>query len=283
VKNLKSKYAGSSQRYVSGYVPLSALNRFAIAIIRFFLGGVRGEGLVRSLGLARLRSFFYFALLSLKDNQLHSTMVHTNSYFEFGVGCGQSLMNYVEALKTFCKDAKENINDYHIFLFDSFEGLPAKHDFRDDLPCYDRGFFAHDVSEIRNLLANSGMDLSKGNIHFVEGFFDETLTPVLRESLKEHLPGIITVDVDYYSSTKVVLDWLQPILPTGAYFYFDDVWSFHGNPRYGELAAINEFNKSDRGFLTACHTLSSGEIADSCYVYSKKEIEVKLMCAETET
>ena len=208
-------------------------------------------------------------------------MMHANSYFEFGVGCGQSLMSYVEALKTFCKDAEENINDYHIFLFDSFEGLPAKYDFRDDLPCYDKGFFAHDVSKIRKLLTNSGMDLSKGNIHFIKGFFQETLTPALRESLKARSPGIITVDVDYYSSTKVVLDWLEPILPSGAVFYFDDVWSFHGNPGYGELAAINEFNKSERGFLTPCHILSSGEISDSCYIYSNKEIEVARMRVES--
>jgi len=259
---------------VSGYVPLSTLNRFAISIIRFFLGGIRGEGLVRSLGLARLRSFFYFALMSLKENQAHSTMVHVNSYFEFGVGCGQSLMSYIDALRTFCRDAKTNIDDYHIFLFDSFEGLPEKYDFRDDLPCYGKGYFAYDVSYIRKLLANSEMDLSKGNIHFIKGFFQETLTPALRESLREHLPGIITVDVDYYSSTKVVLDWLEPVLPSGAVFYFDDVWSFHGNPGYGELAAINEFNKCERGFLTPCHILSSGEISDSCYIYSKKVIEV---------
>jgi hypothetical protein len=268
------------QQFVSKYVPISPLNRLAISIIRLFLGSFRGEGLIRSLGLARLRSFFYFSLVSLKDNQQHSTMLPTNSYFEFGVGCGNSLMNFLDALRTFCKDTKTDINNYHIFLFDSFEGLPAKVDYRDDLPCYGEGFFAHDISKIKTLIKSSKVGLRDENIHFVKGFFEDSLTASLRESLKGFIPGIINVDVDYYSSTKVVLNWLQPLLTSGAILYFDDIWSFHGHPEYGELSAINEFNKTEYGFLTPCHTLTTGEISDSCYIFSKRKLEVTSLNVE---
>jgi hypothetical protein len=259
----------------------SRLIDFAVWLIRCLLGGFRGESLIRRLGLTRLRSFYYFALRylyyfalwSLKENQSHGRMVPATAYYEFGVGLGYTLINYVEALKAFCKDTGESFYNYHIFLFDSFEGLPEKEDFRDDHPIYGKGSFAHDISEIKNLLINAGVDLNRETVHFVKGYYEETLKPSTQERFKKHCPRIVTVDVDYYSSTKTVLDWLEPLLSSGTIFYFDDIWSFHGNPDYGELAAINEFNRSERGFLTPCHILSDGYLSDSCYIYSRKRLE----------
>ena len=259
----------------------SPLIDFAVWFIRSLLGGRRGELLISRLGLTRLRSFYYhalwylhyFAQWSLKENQSQGPIVPPKAYYEFGVGSGYTLINYVEALKAFCKDTGEDFYNYHIFLFDSFEGLPEKKDFRDYSPIYDKGSFAHDISEIKNLLIKAGVDLNRETVHFVKGYYEETLKPNTQERFKEYCPRIVTVDVDYYSSTKIVLDWLEPLLSSGTVFYFDDIWSFHGNPDYGELAAINEFNRSERGFLTPCHIFSGGYLSDSCYMYSKKGIE----------
>jgi hypothetical protein len=212
----------------------------------------------------------YFTRWSLKENQAHGTMMPPKAYYEFGVGSGYTLINYVEALKTFCKDTGEDFYNYHIFLFDSFEGLPEKKDFRDSSPTWSKGSFAHDISEIKNLLVKAGVDLNRETVHFVKGYYEETLTPTTQERFKEHRPRIVTIDVDYYSSTKTVLDWLEPLLSSGTIFYFDDIWAFHGNPEFGELAAIKDFNGSEKGYLTPCHIFSGGYLSDCCYMYSKK-------------
>jgi len=86
------------------------------------------------------------------------------------------------------------------------------------------------------------IDLSRGNVRFIQGFFEDSLTSELAKDLATHPPSIVTVDVDYYSSTKSVLEWLLPFTPTGCLFYFDDIWLFYGHPQMGQVAAINELN-----------------------------------------
>ncbi len=115
-----------------------------------------------------------------------------------------------------------------------------------------------------------GVDLTQGNIQFIKGFFEDSLTIELRDKLKRWPPSIVTVDVDYYSSTKIVLKWLRPILPSGALVYFDDIWDFHGHPRYGQLGAINEFNEEHNGQLVPFPVLG---MANSAFIFSQKELE----------
>jgi len=93
------------------------------------------------------------------------------------------------------------------------------------------------------------LDLSRGNVHFIKGFFEDSLTPALASELSAYPPSIVTVDVDFYSSTKSMLKWILPFAPTGFLFYFDDIWLFYGHPEMGPLAAINESNQSGIGYL----------------------------------
>ena len=55
-------------------------------------------------------------------------------------------------------------------------------------------------------------------------------------------------------------------------FYFDDIWSFHGNPNYGQLRAIKEFNSEEDGLLTEFHR--AGKTSGS-YIYSRKDYEYR--------
>ncbi len=88
----------------------------------------------------------------------------------------------------------------------------------------------------------------------MEGFFDKSLTPELRESFEARglRPSIVDLDVDYYSSTKQAMDWMLPLLSSGCVFYFDDYWAFHGHPDMGQVRFIREFNESGEGHLVAC-------------------------------
>ena len=225
-----------------------------------FIGRIRAETIAKKVGIDALRSWFFFALL-----EQNNWFLGNLTYYEFGVGWGSSLLKEIYALRSFCKYAKKNFYDNDIYLFDSFQGLPPKLDPRDDNPEWGHNVFAHGEQEIRELLLKHNVDLNKGNVHFIKGYYQETLTPELRKKIKK--PSIITIDVDYYSSTKTVLEWLRPILSDGVLFYFDDIWSFHGDPNRGELAAINDFNRSNDGYLVPYHAIGHPSIWPHIYAY----------------
>lgn len=192
------------------------------------------------------------------------------NYYEFGVGWGGTLSAYLSALSSFCKKFDLQISNFPIFGFDSFEGLPISNEPADQRIMQKQKAFHHELEEVKENLKKDGFILDNFNIRFIKGEFSKLLTSSLRDELKKHPPSIVTIDVDYYSSTKVVLEWLYPILKSGTMFYFDDVWSFHGNPNYGELKAINEFNKSFDCYLTPFPLFG---MPGRSYIYSKKEFE----------
>jgi Macrocin-O-methyltransferase (TylF) len=173
------------------------------------------------------------------------------TYYEFGVGWGGTLTRYIDALKAFCRETKGDFYKHQLYLFDSYKGLPEKQGQKDDHPGWDKGVFGTDLAQVKQSVALLGVSPNATNFHFIKGFYEKALTEELRSQLSEHPPSIITVDVDYYSSCKLVLDWLRPLLKEGTLFYFDDIWEFYGNPNRGELGAINEFNQNGRGKLVA--------------------------------
>ena len=46
----------------------------------------------------------------------------------------------------------------------------------------------------------------------VEGWFDETLTPERREQLALERVSLVTIDTDLYQPTRLVLEWIEPLL-----------------------------------------------------------------------
>ena len=179
-------------------------------------------------------------------------------------------MNYIKALKTHCHLSNKSIYSYRIFGFDSFEGLPEKKSSKDDLKRWYKGAYSFDLSMIQKKLRQQGIELKKGTVRFIKGYYENSLTPQLKEELKDYPPSIVNIDCDYYSSTITVLRWLRPILQSGTLFYFDDIWSFYGHPHYGELAAIREFNEEGDGTLTTYPVIG---LNSQVYIYSKKEFE----------
>jgi hypothetical protein len=209
-----------------------------------------------------LRAWFLRALVRQETMALESWSP-SRVYYE---------LEYIYALKEFCRLSAADPYQFHIFGFDSFEGLPNKKCERDDHVTWHARKFSHPMSEVAKKVAGSGIDLRRGTVRFIKGYFEETLTTALRRTLGRWPPAIVTIDVDYYSSTKTILDWIRPLLSSGTLFYFDDIWAFHGNPNYGELAAIAEFNKSKEGGLTPFPEL--GRISHA-YIYWKREFEFR--------
>jgi hypothetical protein len=188
------------------------------------------------------------------------------NYYEFGVGKGNSLIQYLKAASVFCKNYKVQSDELKIFAFDSFEGLPKSEVKEDKHQLWSEGDFSCSKQDIKKIISNLNLE-NTPEITYIEGFFENSLTDSLKQKMIQSPPAIITIDVDYYTSTKTILNWLRPVLPSGSIFYFDDIWPFHGNPDYGELKAINEFNKENLGYLTPFPILG---MISQAYIYSKK-------------
>ena len=109
-----------------------------------------------------------------------------------------------------------------VYGFDSFKGLPE--DWRVD---FKKGAFRRsDLPDVNP------------NVELVVGWFDETLP----EFVLSH-PGPVSflhVDCDLYSSTKTVLDHLEPRILPGAVIVFDEYFNYVGW-RAHEWKAFREF------------------------------------------
>jgi hypothetical protein len=245
------------------------LARVSIWSLRHILGGSKAEYIIHRLGFDDIRSYYYMALkrrcISYRPRRLTK---QSACYYEFGVGWGQTLSRYIEALKAFCHDEGLNPRDCSLCLFDSFEGLPEKKGAEDDNPEWSKGMFSHSIEEIKATIKRHGMNPDSGRFRFIKGFCEEALTASLREELLSIPPDVVTIDVDYYSSTRTVLDWLRPILPSGCLFYFDDIWAFNGNRSQGELKAIDEFNASGQGVLVPFSMVPT--LPNICYIYANE-------------
>jgi hypothetical protein len=220
------------------------------------------ENAIGALNLDPLRSLYYRALVL--QHLRRDLGGPVGPYYEFGVGPGTSLVSYAHALRALCWVDRIAGAQYPIFAFDTFEGLPASSDARDVRPGWWPGRFGASEDIVRRRVLRALPKRFHGGLHLVPGKFEDTLTPQAREAMRPFPPAIINIDCDYYTSCKTVLDWIEPLLTTGAILYFDDVWEFWGHPDYGEVAAIREFERSGRGTLVP---LAQVDFGGSAYVF----------------
>jgi hypothetical protein len=109
-----------------------------------------------------------------------------------------------------------------VFGFDSFEGLPEE--------------WSHGLK--KGHFAVKKLPRVRENVSLIKGWFDRTLPYFLEQN--KGMIGFLHVDCDLYSSTKIVLDLLQPRLAAGAVIVFDEYFNY---PEWeqGEHKAFNEF------------------------------------------
>jgi hypothetical protein len=215
---------------------------------------------------------WFLRALRAQDHQARAGWGAPNgNYYEFGVGRGRTMMRFIKALKLYCRLADIDPYSYSILGFDSFEGLPVKESARDDHPAWHQRQFQYTIDDIGQRIG-SQLDIDKGTVRLIKGFFKDRLTPELAAELSSRPPSIVTIDVDYYSSAKTVLDWLSRIAPSGCLFYFDDLWAFYGHPEMGEIGAINEFNRAGVGYLVPYSELGT-TVGGRTYVFVRSKFE----------
>jgi O-methyltransferase len=146
-------------------------------------------------------------------------------------------------------------------------GLPAPESAADANVMWEKGSYAFSEDYVRRIAARAGFTGSR--LRCVKGFYDRSLTPELQAELKASPPAFVTIDVDYYSSTRDVLAFLKPILASGCVVFFDDLWAFDGHPDYGQLKALNEFNAANRDGRLVPHQV----LGDRMYSYYRLDYE----------
>lgn len=159
------------------------------------------------------------------------------SVVEFGVANGAGLMNIIEIAKKVTRTTQIEID---VYGFDTGEGMPPPIDYRDHPEYYNTGDFPMNKALLE--------EKTKGKATLIFGPINETLKTFITTLTKDAPIGFVSVDVDYYSSTKEVLELFKAeaslFLPL-TYVYFDDIFMSHHNDKCGELLALKEFNEEN--------------------------------------
>ncbi len=173
------------------------------------------------------------------------------SIIEFGVANGAGLMNMIKISERVTKTTGIGID---IYGFDSGEGMPEPVDYRDHPEYYSKGDFPMNM-ELLDYSIGTKAKLVIGNI-------ENTLSDFLNGLGSDSPVGYVVVDVDYYSSTKQVLDLFKAkadlFLPR-VNVYFDDIFMPNHNSKCGELLAIEEFNSGEKMRVLEHHKFFQNE------------------------
>lgn len=153
----------------------------------------------------------------------HSIFPDGGVCLEFGVFVG----------KTFewqARQIKKKYKRSSLIGFDSWQGLPPESENVWIPERHRAGEYASTKDVVLSKLARIGMRNDK-RISFVDGFYSESLTSELQKKIG---PAIfINIDVDIYSSTIELLDFVKPLLQPGTVMYWDD-WKDPKDDREGE-------------------------------------------------
>ncbi len=132
---------------------------------------------------------------------------------EFGIGFGHSYSWMVSHM----------VRNKRVSLigFEGWKGLPKE---TYDVYCpndWAEGELRGDKGNVLEMVRSVGGEvLPYGQFQMVDGWFEDTLTPERRASIKDVI--FINIDVDLHSSTKTVLEWVKPFLKNNVVIYWDD-------------------------------------------------------------
>ena len=153
-----------------------------------------------------------------------------NVFFEFGCHSGRTYSAALLASK-FLKFELEN------FAFDSFEGLPKTSKNEDGY--FETGTFYTGIKDFVKIVKNRTGVLLKDD-QLIQGYYEKSLTDDLVNKLPKSV-GFVHIDVDLYSSTVTVLEFIKKFLVSGTVLLFDDWYCFPPGKEMGERRALNEF------------------------------------------
>lgn len=176
--------------------------------------------------------FFYNAFRVLSFNGIDG------DYVEFGChGAGTITLAYQEMSK--------HGNQGKLWAFDSFQGLPAPQNEKDDHPHWKEHHMSTGLDKFHKLCKAFGIPTEV--YEAVPGYYKDTL-PMLSSSGEPTNIALAYIDCDLYSSTMDVLQFLVPRLKHGMIIAFDDYYCWSKDQISGERQAMSEIFPINEGW-----------------------------------
>jgi len=157
----------------------------------------------------------------------------SGDYYEFGLFRGYTFQQAYQH----CQDL--GLKDVRFHGFDSFTGLPPAEGIDQTDGRFFKGQFACGLKEVESNLETHGVDLS--HVNLIKGYYEDSLTPALREQHPFKHAAVVMLDCDYYTSTVTALTWMEPYLRPGTVLLFDDWYSYGDTAELGQQKAYQEF------------------------------------------
>jgi hypothetical protein len=185
--------------------------------------------------LSRLNLFRF-----IREHLFHSK-VERGYYLEFGVLNGDSMLEAYQTLRGFTE---------HYFGLDSFQGLPplSAQDSTSQhlMPFWREGTVRGDSADgVRRSLVARGMPSQQ--LTLIPGYYEDTLPTLDSKLFAAHGPcHVCLIDCDLYSSSRTVLQFIEPLLTTGTWLLLDDYWCYRGSPNHGQRRAFDEWIQQSR-------------------------------------
>lgn len=148
--------------------------------------------------------------------------------------------------RTICDLMNSRNFDQHLYMYDSFEGLPETTGTPDEISyeVKDNKVWHHKAMAVPEKYEEKIWDAlikvrPTEKLHMVKGYFDTTLD----NGLPREKCSLIHIDCDIYTSTRYVLDKLaeKDLYQDGCVVMFDDWNCNRANPNMGERRALREF------------------------------------------
>ncbi len=154
-------------------------------------------------------------------------------YLEFGIFNGSSMSSMYLTAK------KLGFNSMKFFGFDAFQGLPKRAENEDD-SVWEKGFYACSFEKMKECLQRK--NINPKDITWIKGWYKDTLNNKTIKKYGIEKIGLVFIDCDTYSSSKTVLDFIEPLLTKEAILCFDD-WKLNNLDikEMGEYKSFNEF------------------------------------------
>lgn len=187
------------------------------------------------------RGFELARAAALADGRDPNTEV--GDYYEFGLFRGYTFLSAQRAADEL------GLTGTRFYGFDSFKGLPPvvgadrPEPGRTPLQTFDGHFFEGQYAcsrrQVERSLSARGFDWSRAAL--IEGFYNESLTPELKERFPFRPAAVVLFDCDLYSSTRDAMAWMDDLLRPGSVLLFDDWFSYGDAPGRGQPRAFGEF------------------------------------------
>ena len=139
---------------------------------------------------------------------------------EFGVWNGTTI-SYIN----------NELPNWEIYGFDSFEGLPEKWDRSDD-DKYNTGYFT----------LYGDIPVLHPNIKLIKGWFEKSLPQWIDTNQKYKYIDLLHVDCDIYSSTKTIFKYCKNLINKNTIIVFDELITYPDFEKH-EIKAFYEFIK----------------------------------------